>query len=151
MSDAKQDDRSAAREGRVPSALPGPLARASVVALVGAAVLVAVGAILASPAVLLFVAGLLGASVGLVLARAGVSSDGARALLRRTVGRLAVGMSVGAVGVAAVGMWLVARSQGGTLDLLDYLWTVFGPLVPAEAIAAGLAAAWGAGAGPVRR
>jgi hypothetical protein len=36
------------------------------------------------------------------------------------------------------------------MDPLGYLWATLGLYVPAEALIAGLAAAWGAGAGPVR-
>jgi hypothetical protein len=50
----------------------------------------------------------------------------------------------------AVGSWLVALAQGGTLGLLDYAWATSGLLVPFEIVIALLAAAWGARNGPIR-
>jgi hypothetical protein len=132
--------------------LSGPLAKAALVAAAGAAALVIVGAILASTAGLLFVSGLMGAGVGLVLARARVP-DGAAApaASRRTVTWLAIGLAVAAVAAASAGTWLIAVREGGTLGPLDYLLTTFGPFVPGELLVAGLAAWWGVGAGPVQR
>jgi hypothetical protein len=123
-----------------------------VVAIVGAAVLWLVAAVLASTAGLLLVAGALGTTVGLLLARAAVPVDTAkRPTPRRTVVRLAVALAVGAVMVADVLTWTYARREGGTLALLDYLWTTFELLVPVEAIVAAVTAWWGASAGPVQR
>ena len=136
--------------GATRSALPGPFVRAIVVAIAGAAALLVVGAILASTAGLLFIAGLTGAAVGLVLARAAVPRDDARPVARRRVAWLAIALSIAAVWLAAVGTWLVARNEGGTLALVDYLLEAFGPFIPAEAVLAALAAAWGAHAGPVQ-
>jgi hypothetical protein len=126
--------------------------RALLVAFGGGAVLVVVGAILASTAGLLFVAGATGAGIGLVLARARVPGDDAPApLSRRAVTRLAIGLALGSVVGAAIVTWLYARAEGGTLGPIDYLFETFGPFVPGEAIIAAIAAAWGAGAGPVER
>lgn len=136
--------------GATRSVLPGPLVRACVVATAGAAALLVVGAILASTAGLLFIAGLTGGAIGLVLARAAVPRDDARAIARRRVAWLAIALSIAAVVGAAIATWLVARSEGGTLALIDYLLEAFGPFVPAEAVLAALAAAWGANAGPVQ-
>ena len=132
------------------SALPGPLARAAIVALAMALALLAVGALLASTAGLLFVAGIGGGATGLVLARAAVPRDGARPVARRTIGWLAVAIAIGAVAVAALGTWLIAQREGGTLELVDYLAETFGAFIPGEAIVAAAAAAWGANAGPVQ-
>ena len=130
----------------------GPLARASLVAIVGAVLLFVVGAILASTAGLLFVAGLTGAGIGLVLARARVPGDGGPgALSQRAVTWLAIGLAVGSVVVAAGATWLYALREGGVLGPIDYLLTVFGPFVPGELLLAALTAAWGAGAGPIER
>jgi hypothetical protein len=120
------------------------------VAAIGATALVVVGAILASTAGLLFTAGASGAAIGLVLARAAVPRGEARPVARRSVAWLAVGLAIAAVGVAAVATWVVARGEGGTLGIVDYLLETFGPFIPGEAIVAGLAAAWGANAGPVQ-
>lgn len=112
--------------------------------------LVAVGALLASTAGLLFVAGIGGGATGLVLARAAVPRDDARPVSRRTVGWLAVALAIGAVAVASVATWLIAKQEGGTLGLVDYLAETFGPFIPGEAVIAAAAAAWGANAGPVQ-
>ncbi len=131
--------------------LAGPLAKAVVIALVGAAALVAVGGIFASTAGLLFASGITGAGVGLVLARARVPTDaGPARLSRRGVTWLAIAIALAAVVVADVGTWLWAMREGGSLGLVDYLLTAFGPFVPGEAIIAALGAAWGATAGPVQ-
>lgn len=140
----------AASEGR--GSLVGPLARAAVVAVIGAALLFLVGAIVAATAGLVFVSGVMGAAIGLLLARASVPADeGAAALTRNAVIWLAIGVAVGAVIVAAVATWLYARGEGGTLGLLDYLLATFGPFVFGELVVAGIGAAWGASAGPVQR
>lgn len=130
----------------------GPVAQAGVAAAVGAALLFLVGAVVASTVGLVFVSGVMGAAIGLLLARAGASRDGAPAALTRgAVLRLAVGMAVAAVVVADVGTWLYALREGGTLGLLDYLFETFGPFVPGELLVAALGALWGASSGPVTR
>ncbi len=136
--------------GEPGSALKGPLLRAAIVAVVGGLVLTAVGTIVASTAGLLFVAGVTGAIVGLVLARAAVPGGDVPPVGRRQVAWLAIGLSVGAVGAAAVATWAYARSEGGTLGLIDYLLATFGPFVPAEALVAAVTAWWGASTGPVQ-
>ena len=140
----------AAAAGPAGSALAGPLARASAVAVVGAVLLTIVGAIFASTAGLLFVAGATGAVVGLVLSRAAAPPGEAQPVARTRLSWLAIGLSVGAVAVAGVATWLYARSEGGTLDLLDYLLATFGPFVPAEAATAAVTAWWGASTGPIQ-
>jgi hypothetical protein len=128
------------------------VAKAVLIAVAGAAALVILGTIFASTFGLLFVAGVMGAAIGLALARARVPGDaGVAALTARTVGRLAVALAVGAVVVAALGTWLIARQEGGVLGPIDYLLTTFGPFVPAELLLAAVGALWGAGAGPVQR
>lgn len=136
------------RPGR--SALPGPLVRAVIVAAIGAGVLVVVGALLASTAGLLFVAGATGGATGLVLARAAVPRDGSRPVGRRAVTWLAIGIVLAATVVAALATWVVARGEGGTLGALDYLVTTFGLFVPGELLLGALGAAWGARSGPVQ-
>lgn len=120
------------------------------VAAIGAAVLLMVGGVLASTAGLLFTAGAAGAGIGLVLARAAVPRGEARPVARRSVAWLAVALAVGSVAVAAVATWVVARGEGGTLGVVDFLLETFGPFIPGEAVVAALAAAWGANAGPVQ-
>ena len=60
-------------------------------------------------------------------------------------------MAIGAVVVADIATWLYALREGGTLGLLDYLLTTFGPFVPGELVVAALGALWGASSGPVKR
>jgi len=145
---AQADDRAA--DTRSGSALLGAVLKAVVVAIVGTLVLYALGALLSSSAGLVFVAGLTGAAVGLLLARAAAPGRGDEpALTRRTTMWLAIGLSILAVVVAAVGTWLHALAEGGALGLLDYLFESFGVIVPLEVLIATVAAAWGAGAGPV--
>jgi hypothetical protein len=134
------------------ASMVAPFAKAAIAAVLGAAALVVVGAVLASTAGLLFVAGITGASIGLVLARARVpAGEIPPRLSRRAVTWLAVALALGAVAVAGICTWLIARGEGGTLGPIDYLLTTFGPFVPGEAILAALGAAWGAAAGPVER
>lgn len=132
------------------SALIGPLIRAAVVASLGAGALYVVGALLASTAGLLFTAGVTGAGVGIVLARAAAPRGDLRPVARRNVAWLAVGLAIAAVVVASIATWVTARGEGGTLGIVDYLLETFGPFIPGEAIVAALAAAWGANAGPVQ-
>jgi hypothetical protein len=143
------DDAIATRSGSV---LFSAVVKAVVIAAVGSLALFALGALLSSSAGLVFVAGLTGAGVGLVLARASAPGGGHEpALTRGTTIRLAIGVSILAVIVAAVGTWLHALGEGGALGLLDYLLETFGLTVPLELLIATLAAAWGASAGPVQR
>ena len=141
-------------DGAARNALLVPLAKALVAALIGTLALYVLGALLSSSAGLVFVAGLTGAAVGLLLARAAVAGrsggDGA-ALTRRQVMWASISIAVLAVVLASVGTWLHALGEGGALGLVDYLLEVFGVIVPAELVIAALAAAWGAGAGPVER
>jgi hypothetical protein len=130
----------------------GPLVRAVAVAGLGALAMYALGALLSSSAGLVFVAGLTGAAVGLLLARAAApGGGGVAALTRRQVTWVAVGLTLAAVVLGALGTWLHALAEGGALGPVDYLLQTFGIVVPAELAIGAIAAAWGAGAGPVER
>ena len=132
--------------------LVGPLLRAIGAAIVGAAVLVLMAAILASTFGLLIVSGATGAAIGLLLASARVpNGDSPPALSRRSITWLAVAIALAAVASADVATWLIARGEGGTLGLIDYLLTTFELVIPTEAAVAALAAAWGSSAGPIQR
>jgi hypothetical protein len=132
--------------------LIGPLAQATIVAVIGAALLFLVGAVVASTVGLVFVCGVMGAGIGLLLAKAGVPDEGGPAALSRGgVLWLAVGLAVAAVLVADVATWLYALREGGTLGLLDYLFETFGPFVPGEFVVAVLGTVWGVSSGPVQR
>ena len=111
-------------------------------AALGTGVLVVVGGILETTTGLVFVAGAMGAAIGLLYA----GSARPRASIRR---RSVLG-AIAAVAVGAVAIWLIALQQGGALGLFDFLWATTGLLVPVELAAAALGAAWGAGAGPIR-
>jgi hypothetical protein len=128
--------------------------QAVAIAALGAGLLFLLGGLLSTTVGFLFIAAAMGAGVGLTLARLAVAApadDGAGPVPtpRAVVRRAAVLLAVGAVVVAAVATWLFARSEGGVLGIVDYLWSTFGLLVPAEALLAALGATWGAGAGPV--
>ncbi len=133
------------------SALTRPLLLAVLISAAGAMALVLLAAVFASTLGLLFISGALGATTGLVLARAAVPAGNVRPATRRTVTVLAVALTLAAIVAAFVITWLYARSEGGTLELLDYLWTTFGPFVPGELLIGAVTAAWGANAGPVQR
>jgi hypothetical protein len=108
---------------------------AVVVAVIGAAAIVVLGGILTETTGLVVVAGVMGFAIGIVL-RWGA---GPKLSTRRRVG-IAVVLSLGAVAIAQLGLWQNARVEGGVLSPLDYLWQVYGPLVPIElAVAGGVA------------
>jgi hypothetical protein len=125
--------------------------RAAVVAVLGAFALIGVGGVLAYPFGLPFVAGIMGAFVGLLAARAAVPGDGATAVPRGTVIRAAVALALGGVVLGDLALWLFAQSEGGVLGPVDYLWETFGLFVPGVALLAAVTAWWGAAAGPVQR
>ena len=127
------------------------MVRAAIVAVLGALALLGVGGVLAYPFGLPFVAGIMGAVIGLLAARAAVPSDGAAPAARRTVIRAAVALALGGVVLGDLGLWLFAKSEGGVLGPFDYLWETFGLFVPGVALLAAVAAWWGASAGPVQR
>lgn len=135
-----------------------PAIQAVAIAVGGALLLFLVSGILATMVGLLFIAAVMGAGIGLTLAGlAGLAvaaptgpAGVAEPFGRSTVLRAAVALAVVAVIVAAVATWLFARSEGGALGFVDYLWSTFGLLVPAEILVAALGAAWGTGAGPIR-
>jgi hypothetical protein len=111
------------------------VAYAVVAAIAGAAVTVVLGGIVT------LTAGLVGVAIATgwaVAAGLRFGADGHVAGGRR-VG-LAVGIALGAVALGQLGLWLYARTEGGVLPLPEYLLEVFGILVPAQAVAAGLAA-----------
>ena len=136
--------------GRTRATLTGPLARAVVVAIVGAAAILVLGGLLNSTVGLLFLSGATGGTIGLVLVRAAVPADGGPgALTRAGVTVIAGALAVGAVALANVGLGVVARTEGGLLGLANYLIETFGLLVFLEPVVAVLGAAWGAATGPV--
>jgi hypothetical protein len=126
------------------------------VAVVGAGLLTLILGVLLSTTGTFVVSLLGGAAIGLLIAGLTVAvppDRGARQpapLSRTQAGRLAVGLALGMILLTGFGTWLLARAEGGVLDPITYLWTTFGLGIPAQAVVATLAAAWGAGSGPVR-
>ena len=119
-----------------PAASPARgLAFAIVATIVGAAILMFLGGVLAVSSGLVVAAGATGWAVGIAL-RAGAA--GRFAPGRRA--RLAVGLAILAVLLGQAGLWAYARSEGGVLGPLDYLAEVFGLLVPLELLAAAVVA-----------
>jgi hypothetical protein len=112
------------------------VALAVVVAAVGAGAIVVLGGILTMTAGLVVVAAVVGWGVALAL-RFGAGSRLAGS--RRAA--LAVVITLVAVVAAQLGLWQYAQLEGGVLGPLDYLWEVFGVLVPIEIVVA-IGLAW---------
>ena len=119
--------------------------RSSALGLVGAVLVAVVGAVAIAIAGgrLTITAGLLviAAVVGWLVA--GLVSFGADPGAGRT-GRRTTAMVIALAGVALgqIGLWVIARQEGGTLGVTDYLAEVFGFLVPLELTLAGAIAWW---------
>lgn len=109
------------------------IAFAVLAAVVGAAAITLAGGILAITAGLLVIAAALGWAVPAALSTS--AGDGTRREW------FAAGLAALGVGLGQVGLWLVARLEGGTLGLIEYLWEVFGILVPLQ-LAIAVVVAW---------
>jgi hypothetical protein len=105
-------------------------------ALAGSAAITILGGVLAITAGLLVVAAVVGWAVGSGL-RGGA---GAQLDQRRRV-RIALVLTLASIVLGQAGLWAYGRSEGGVLAPLDYLWEVFGALVPLQVVI-GLAGAW---------
>lgn len=103
-------------------------------ALGGAVVLTVLGA-LAFSAGLVAIAGLLGWAIA-----RGVRTGSGATLNAESRIRLSVFFAIVAVVGGQLGIWLVARSEGGVLGPLDYLGETFGVLVPIQLAAAAIVA-----------
>ena len=114
-------------------------AAAAAVAIIGAAAITVAGGILTITAGLLVIAAAVGWGVGLAL-RLGVGS----ALDRPARIRWSVVIAVVGIALAQVGLWLLARQEGGVMAVTDYLGEVFGVLVPLETLFAVAGAWWAA-------
>jgi hypothetical protein len=101
--------------------------------LAGSAAIIVLGGVLAVTAGLLVVAVAIGWGVG-----AGVLAGGGATLDRGARTRLSLALTLGAVALGQAGLWAYARSEGGVLGPLEYLWDVFGLLVPLELAAAAI-------------
>lgn len=107
--------------------------------IAGAALITALGGVLTLSAGLLVAAVVTGRAIGLA-----VVAGGGRAARSSTGRWRAVGLSVGAILLGQLGLWLYARTEGGVLPLPDYLAQTFGILVPVEFGLAAAAAWWSA-------
>ena len=123
-----------------------PVARAIVFALlaaiVGGIAIAIAGGRLTITAGLLVIAAVLGWMIAVVLT-IGLGTN-------RSMGptaRRGAAATIAVLGVALgqVGLWLIAREEGGVLAPIDYLADVFGFLVPAEFALAAAVAWWRAG------
>ncbi len=94
-------------------------------ALIGTAVFTVLGGPLSVTFGLIGVAAVIGWAVG--------------STVRPSLG-LAVGLAIGSIVLGLVGIWLVARLEGGVLSLPEYLAQVQGPLVGIEIAVAALVA-----------
>jgi len=113
------------------------VAIAVVVAIVVGGLITVLGGIVLVTAGLVVVAAAGGWAVALAI------RIGAGATIPRQRRRaIAFGLAVSAVVIGQVGLWLFARTEGGVLPLVDYLAQTFGILVPLQAVAAVIAAAW---------
>jgi hypothetical protein len=123
-----------------------PLARAIVAAflaaIAGGVAIAVAGGILTMTAGLLIVAGVVGWVVAVVFGLAlEPTPSGGRGIRRSITAVIAlVGVTLG-----QVGLWLIAREEGGTLGVIDYLAEVFGFLVPVELALAAMIAWWRTG------
>ena len=140
----------------------GPIAAAGVVAVLGAAALTVLLGVLLITTGTFVVSLVAGAAIGLLVSGATVAGAGSRSgagtaatstaapLSRGTGTSVAIGLALGMVVFAGLATWVLARVEGGVMDPVTYLWTVFGLGIPAQAVVAVLAAAWGAASGPIR-
>lgn len=113
------------------------LALGSAIELLGAAAITVSGGLLAITAGLLVVAGVVGWATAVAVVSGARTSIGAS-----TRAAIAIGFALAGVTLGQVGLWLLARQEGGVLPFFDYLAEVFGPLVPLELAIAGLVAWW---------
>ena len=140
---------------------------AVLVAVAGAAMLTLILGGLASTAGIFAVSGITSVAIGLLIANdamptrrgsdAGLSTSPSEAgglaaapLRRDQATRLAMGIGIGMIVLAGIGVWLLARLEGGVLDPITYLWTTFGFGLPVQAVVALIGSRWGAANGPIR-
>lgn len=116
-----------------------PRMLAGLVALVGAVAIALGGGLLAVTAGLLVIAALTGWGIAIASGRAATSAVPGGRMRRRAV---AAALACVSVGAGQLGLWLIARQEGGTLGLIDYLTEVFGILVPLQLVLAAGVAWW---------
>jgi hypothetical protein len=111
------------------------LAVAGLFSVIGSLAITFGGGLLAITAGLVVIAVAIGWGVGTVLAL-GPGGRSARTTL------MAMVLAAGGVALGQVGLWLLARQEGGVLSIADYLAETFGFLVPLQFLAATGAAWW---------
>jgi hypothetical protein len=113
--------------------------------------LFAIGGGLVGGLLIVLLAGVLAISVGLLvlafltgwLVAEGLRIGGGATIAPRIRRQLIADViAVVSVALAQVGVWLFARSEGGALELTDYLWQTFGWVAPAQLVIAGVTAWW---------
>jgi len=131
-----------ARSDATPPQIARAIVLAFLAAIVGGLAIAVGGGILTITAGLLVVAAVVGWIVGAVFTMAlGPTPAGGRGIRRSFAAVIALlGVALG-----QVGLWLIAREEGGTLAMGDYLAEVFGALVPAEFALAAAVAWWRTG------
>jgi hypothetical protein len=137
--DRPPSDRFGEPPGTSPAETGGPSAVRGVAfglltAVAGGLAITLAGGVLAITAGLLVIAATLGYVVPIALAQGG--SPQARRV------PLGVALALAGVAIGQLGLWLVARREGGTLGLIDYLDETFGYLVPIQFALAAAAAWW---------
>jgi len=113
------------------------IAFGAITALIGAALIVVFGGVVAVSAGLLVVASAVGYAVGLATVIGAADSLSPR-------GRSWMAGALAGLGVllGQFGLWLFARAEGGVLAPIDYLGQTFGVLVPVEVVLAAVVAWW---------
>jgi hypothetical protein len=107
----------------------------ALIAVIGGLAITFGGGLLAITAGLVVVAVAIGWGVGTVLALGPGRRSTPTALA-------AIAIAVGGVALGQLGLWLLARQEGGVLGVIDYLSETFGFLVPLQLLAAAGTAWW---------
>jgi hypothetical protein len=142
--DRPPSDRYRTDQEAQPEALERPpvargIAAAFVVAVAGAIAIAIGGGLLTITAGLLVVAAIVGWIVAVALMLGAGPAFSAERARRRWI---AAAIALAGVALGQVGLWLIARGEGGTLGAIDYLSEVFGVLVPGQLLIAAAVAWW---------
>lgn len=124
------------RPGLDQAASPGrSVAFGAVAGIAGAAAIAILGGVLTVTAGLLVVAAATGWAVAM-----GLRIEGGAPHTGSGRVRTALTLTLVAIALGQVGLWVYGRSEGGVLAPLDFLWQVYGGLVPLEFGAAAITA-----------
>ena len=115
------------------------IAAAAVAAIAGAVLIAGGGGLLTITAGLLVVAAIVGWIVAVALMLGGGVATGPERGRRRWIAAV---IALAGVALGQLGLWLIARGEGGTLGPIDYLAETFGVLVPTELLIAAVVAWW---------